>query len=420
MPADPRALVRLLPVAGTPGNMRHFAAPWFRVLDAAAPAGPGMGVVATVWAMEAAEKVLWQALADPKTTAVLQQGGVVVLDGSREGLVFDRGRAERLVAMLCKAGFPGARLIVLTQNEQFVRDATAAFGPTGVLRSHAFHFHLRAAANAAQDGPRRWNRRLRPWTATSRAERVQASGTTRRRFLSMNRQLREHRLIALGRIFARGLQGRGLVSCIGFVERRPRQLEDVIGKARLAFPAFGAEIDTFEREVAPALPLTIPGDTAADPVFGIEHELFAATDFSLVVETEMSAGENRRFTEKSLKPLAAGHPAVVAGNAGALAMLRGLGFRTFAPWIDEGYDRIEEPAARLSAVLAEFERLAALPQDAMDELTAGLAEVTAHNARHFTTGLPEVIARQDAALADVIAAMLDEVAAGASGATAPA
>ena len=66
------------------------------------------------------------------------------------------------------------------------------------------------------------------------------------------------------------------------------------------------------------------------------------------------------LTEKATKPMAHRHPFVLLGPAGALAALRALGFRTFAPTVDERYDRLLDGRLRLDAVLAEVERLLTL------------------------------------------------------------
>ncbi len=62
----------------------------------------------------------------------------------------------------------------------------------------------------------------------------------------------------------------------------------------------------------------------------------------------------RRFTEKPLKALANLHPAILIGNYGALEQIRDFGFQTFDGWIDESYDRIEDPQDRFEAAYAAF------------------------------------------------------------------
>ena len=58
------------------------------------------------------------------------------------------------------------------------------------------------------------------------------------------------------------------------------------------------------------------------------------------------------LTEKATKPMAHRHPFVLLGPAGALAALRALGFRTFAPTVDERY-HVEKATRAACAYLTE-------------------------------------------------------------------
>jgi hypothetical protein len=86
----------------------------------------------------------------------------------------------------------------------------------------------------------------------------------------------------------------------------------------------------------------------------ISQALYDQSFMSIVTETDFSSGEIRRVTEKLIKALAVGHPAIVFGNPGSLALAREFGFETFSPIIDETYDVISDPAERFKAVLSEI------------------------------------------------------------------
>ena len=58
------------------------------------------------------------------------------------------------------------------------------------------------------------------------------------------------------------------------------------------------------------------------------------------------------LTEKILRPIACGHPFILAGGPGSLAVLRKYGFLTFNPYIDESYDDIQDDQERLTAIIA--------------------------------------------------------------------
>lgn len=64
---------------------------------------------------------------------------------------------------------------------------------------------------------------------------------------------------------------------------------------------------------------------------------YANTCFSLVVETLID--QEIFVTEKTFKPLAFEHPAIIYGSPGTLKYLRDQGFATFDNVIDESYDK---------------------------------------------------------------------------------
>jgi len=72
--------------------------------------------------------------------------------------------------------------------------------------------------------------------------------------------------------------------------------------------------------------------------------------FSLVSETIYDYPHTFR-TEKIYKPILMAHPFVVAANRGYLKDLRDAGFQTFDSVIDESYDQIDCPSARLERII---------------------------------------------------------------------
>ncbi len=122
------------------------------------------------------------------------------------------------------------------------------------------------------------------------------------------------------------------------------------------YPQIFQPLDFAELQSRTTLPQP---DEPLPKCFDLEH--YASSYVSIVAETEMSKGRNRRITEKSVKPFLFGHLAILAANPHSLPLIRDLGFATFHPVIDESYDSIEDPVERLCAVLAEIDRLRALP-----------------------------------------------------------
>ena len=81
----------------------------------------------------------------------------------------------------------------------------------------------------------------------------------------------------------------------------------------------------------------------------LQTEPYADTYFSLVTETICEHGNSFR-TEKIAKPIAQGHPWIVASNAGFYRDLRNLGFQTFGHVIDESFDLIDNTQDRLNRI----------------------------------------------------------------------
>jgi hypothetical protein len=81
----------------------------------------------------------------------------------------------------------------------------------------------------------------------------------------------------------------------------------------------------------------------------LNHKPYSHTYFSLVTETVFDYPYSFR-TEKIWKPVAIGHPFIVAGNAGYYRDLHQLGFQTFGHVIDESFDKINNNQDRLNRI----------------------------------------------------------------------
>jgi hypothetical protein len=80
------------------------------------------------------------------------------------------------------------------------------------------------------------------------------------------------------------------------------------------------------------------------------------TYFSLVTETVFDYPRSFR-TEKIWKPMAIGHPFIVATGAGYYRDLHNLGFRTFGHLIDESFDTIDNNQDRCNRIVEIVEDL---------------------------------------------------------------
>ena len=107
----------------------------------------------------------------------------------------------------------------------------------------------------------------------------------------------------------------------------------------------------------------------------IPRQVYAASHLSIIAET-LPTGDQFFVTEKTGKALAAGRVFLLQGGPGYLRELRNLGFRTFAPLVDESYDTILDITERNAAIVAELKRLSTVN---LTELYQKLMPVLQHN-----------------------------------------
>lgn len=109
---------------------------------------------------------------------------------------------------------------------------------------------------------------------------------------------------------------------------------------------------------------------------------FVESCISIVLETVFD-GSKIHLTEKILRPIACGHPFVLAAGPRSLEYLRSYGFKTFSPWINEDYDLETNSVRRLQAIVSEMKRLAALNADEFDKINQELLMIAKFNQQHF-------------------------------------
>jgi hypothetical protein len=109
---------------------------------------------------------------------------------------------------------------------------------------------------------------------------------------------------------------------------------------------------------------------------------YQTTNLEVVLET-LFDDDRLHLTEKTLRPIACGHPFILIATQGSLEYLRGYGFKTFHNIIDETYDTIADPAQRLEAILIEMNRIAKLPHDAKQQIYAALRSIAEYNQQRF-------------------------------------
>lgn len=349
------------------------------------------------------KRLLAELLRLPQLVALLEDGLPLILDNSTEAGFCTPACWQDLRAFLESFGFQRLHLLVLQQHALSSLECEACFRDHPQLRVQALVFHhwLHRTVMAF---------RGTAWEPFDRARRL---APPRARYLCMNGRLRSHRAVLVGRLAARDLLGAGLVSLAPLRTALPSPMPDgseadpeaFLASCRQDFPDWGEELAAYRSWMAEGL--QIPDDLQQPVDFGssaasLLPHLHLHSHFSLVVETEMTAGQILRFTEKSLRPLANLQPLLIAGNPGVLKLLRSHGFQTFSPWIDESYDREPDPSRRLRLVLDEAERLIRMPEKDLVDLIAAMEPVLRHNRQHFGSGLERLLEQQHADLIGAI------------------
>jgi hypothetical protein len=105
---------------------------------------------------------------------------------------------------------------------------------------------------------------------------------------------------------------------------------------------------------------------------------YQETHIEVVLET-LFDDTRWHLTEKTLRPIACGHPFILAATPGSLKYLRTYGFETFEGLIDETYDTIHDPVQRLHAIVFSMEQLVSADSTVWNQLRA----IAARNKKRF-------------------------------------
>lgn len=113
----------------------------------------------------------------------------------------------------------------------------------------------------------------------------------------------------------------------------------------------------------------------------IDPSIYNESFYSCVVETNIPAdNSSAMFSEKEAKPIITKRPFIIVGSMHHLKSFRKLGFKTFAPVIDESYDNEPNEAKRRTMILDSMLKLCEQdPQEVYEKLKP----VLEHNIDHF-------------------------------------
>ena len=110
----------------------------------------------------------------------------------------------------------------------------------------------------------------------------------------------------------------------------------------------------------------------------LKEELFQKICINIINETVFDY-PNPRLSEKTWKTLVNQRMFVMVGPANSLSHLKDLGFKTFSPFINEDYDNILDPVARMREIYHEIDRLCAIPLDDVKQQVLEYKDRIEHN-----------------------------------------
>lgn len=215
------------------------------------------------------------------------------------------------------------------------------------------------------------------------------------KFLFLNGRFRAHRKYLLDSFKHSGLIDQSLWTNLDDVVGNTELLDIKLTENPIQYLPPKYEVDRYQdRAVA------VPPKDHADTFYAKNHlfkkewgEIYLAplpyldTYFSLVTETVFTYPHSFR-TEKIWKPIAMGHPFVVAANSGYYRDLHNLGFQTFGHLIDESFDQIEDNQHRLERIAQVVEDLCR--QDLPAFITAA-EETCKYNQQLMTELRPRIL-----------------------------
>ena len=112
-------------------------------------------------------------------------------------------------------------------------------------------------------------------------------------------------------------------------------------------------------------------------IAGADRKPYADYFLEITAETDLMTTD--WITEKTVKNLYIGKPFIILSGAHSLEKIRSMGFKTFAPWIDESYDQIDNTYIRLETIKLEIARLANKSLEELLELHTAMMPIFEHN-----------------------------------------
>jgi hypothetical protein len=322
----------------------------------------------------------------PEILAHLKSGKLtLLLDGSGEGIAAFRGRLENLQRTLAQFGLtkPPIYLTSATNGAASYRRSCYREGMLPILQVIYFpiQFFQVMASFLENDEAE--------LCVAADAQRDKLSILGERIFLSFNYMPRWWRYALMVHLYEKNLLNRGHISFFGehVAERwkKDTNLDEAYLAEIISKNEVGVDPVSSVRAINALAPMTLDAGLDADR-FNIAYkpdalDLYRQTFFSVVTESDFIAETGIRFTEKSVKPLALGHPVLIVGTAGVVEALENLGYRLRGGMFSHEYDEVACDSVRLKMVLRELDRVLHMNRYQFQQAFAQEAELILHNCK---------------------------------------
>lgn len=217
-----------------------------------------------------------------------------------------------------------------------------------------------------------------------------------KQFLCYNRVLRLHRIAIAAKLLDNKLIDKGYFSFYGkrdagwvneeFVRRLDRidvRLRHILRRDQNIIARCTLD-DDFETRPNPIDLLTTDFKYFEQSYYSIVTEtVFFKEAIDPITQNSPFRVHSITLTEKLFKPVAMKHPLIVASSPYTLKTFRSLGFKSYAPYINESYDEETDDFKRLDMVIDEVKRLSQFTDEQWLDWQRGIQEIVEYNYNHL-------------------------------------
>jgi hypothetical protein len=317
---------------------------------------------------------------------------VLLLDLTNEGPEFHKESFDHIHDFVDSRMLPANRVIWLAQNRRVERDYLAVYRARQPIGFLYYDFYIKMFAHFFSNTE--WRQEVLGEDETYLRRLWDMSGKDRA-VLCLNATPRMHRVLAIAALMYHGVFQDCLVSFGGLqYEKGPLAAEALIAEV-------ARSTDYSYLTAACAAVCRIPSlsvddfEESGNQLWNkIDIRCYLRTFFSLVTETDFTAGSVDRVTEKIVKAFCLGHPVMTLGNPGSIRMMRDWGFDDFASTLAQEYDNVEPSGRRFREVFATLVRqIQTLRMDPIGWV-GQVREISAANLAHSAGGFARVYYNQ--------------------------